>query len=74
VHERDPERRAVLLSVYEDEQYLFQAMRAGASGYLLKRISGEELVGGHLHVRSRPGAGRTVTVTVPLRSPSVRPP
>jgi DNA-binding NarL/FixJ family response regulator len=44
VRERDPERKIVLLSVYEDEQYLFQAMRAGASGYLLKRISGEELV------------------------------
>lgn len=44
VRERDPERKIVLLSVYEDEQYLFQAMRAGASGYLLKKISGEELV------------------------------
>jgi DNA-binding NarL/FixJ family response regulator len=44
VRERDAERKIVLLSVYEDEQYLFQAMRAGASGYLLKRISGEELV------------------------------
>jgi DNA-binding NarL/FixJ family response regulator len=44
VRERDPEQKVVLLSVYEDEQYLFQAMRAGASGYLLKRITGEELV------------------------------
>lgn len=44
VHERDPGRKVVLLSVYEDEQYLFQALRAGASGYLLKKISGEELV------------------------------
>lgn len=44
VLERDPERKVVLLSVYEDEQYLFQALRVGASGYLLKRISGDELV------------------------------
>ena len=36
--------RVVLLSVYDDEQYLFQALRAGAAGYLLKRISGEDLV------------------------------
>ncbi|MHC1560725.1 response regulator [Actinomycetospora sp. C-140] len=36
--------RVVLLSVYDDEQYLFQALRAGASGYLLKHIHGEELV------------------------------
>ena len=34
----------MLLSVYDDEQYLFQALRAGAAGYLLKRVSGEELV------------------------------
>lgn len=44
VRERDPQRKVVLLSVYEDEQYLFQAMRVGASGYLLKRITGAELV------------------------------
>jgi DNA-binding NarL/FixJ family response regulator len=42
--ERDPGRRVVLLSVYDDEQYLYQALRAGASGYLLKRVNGEELV------------------------------
>jgi DNA-binding NarL/FixJ family response regulator len=44
LRERDPARKVVLLSVYEDEQYLFQALRAGASGYLLKKISGDELV------------------------------
>jgi DNA-binding NarL/FixJ family response regulator len=44
VRERHPDCKVVLLSVYDDEQYLFQAMRAGASGYLLKKISGEELV------------------------------
>ncbi len=44
LHERDPERKVVLLSVYDDEQYLFQALRVGASGYLLKKISGAELV------------------------------
>ena len=42
--EQDPGCRVVLLSVYDDEQYLYQALRAGASGYLLKRVTGEELV------------------------------
>jgi DNA-binding NarL/FixJ family response regulator len=42
--ERDPSRRIVLLSAYDDEQYLFQALRAGAVGYLLKRVNGAELV------------------------------
>ncbi|KZS66318.1 DNA-binding response regulator [Mycobacterium kansasii] len=44
IRARDPGCRVVLLSVYDDEQYLFQALRVGASGYLLKGISGEELV------------------------------
>lgn len=39
-----PGRKVVLLTVYDDEQYLFQAMQAGAAGYLLKRIDGPELV------------------------------
>jgi DNA-binding NarL/FixJ family response regulator len=42
--ETEPSRRVVLLSVYDDEQYLYQALRVGAAGYLLKRVTGEELV------------------------------
>lgn len=41
---RDPGQKVVMLSVYDDEQYLFQALRVGASGYLLKSISSDELV------------------------------
>ena len=44
VRERDPGRKVILLSVYDDEQYLFQALRVGASGYLLKGIGSDELV------------------------------
>ncbi|HEY4464920.1 MAG TPA: response regulator transcription factor [Streptosporangiaceae bacterium] len=42
--EKEPGRRVVLLSVYDDEQYLYQALRSGAAGYLLKRVGGDELV------------------------------
>jgi DNA-binding NarL/FixJ family response regulator len=42
--ERDPARKVVLLSAYDDEQYLFQALRAGAAGYLLKWVEGQDLV------------------------------
>lgn len=41
---RSPESRVVFLSVYDDEQYVFEALRAGAGGYLLKRVDGLELV------------------------------
>jgi DNA-binding NarL/FixJ family response regulator len=44
LRQRNPDRRIVMLSVYDDEQYLFQAMRVGASGYLLKSISSDDLV------------------------------
>jgi DNA-binding NarL/FixJ family response regulator len=44
LRQRNPDRKVVMLSVYDDEQYLFQAMRVGASGYLLKSISSDDLV------------------------------
>src|SRR3984957_7895561 len=44
LRERDAHRKVVMLSVYDDEQYLYQALRVGASGYLLKSINSDELV------------------------------
>ncbi|PEG54650.1 response regulator, partial [Mycolicibacterium diernhoferi] len=44
LRELDPDCKVVMLSVYDDEQYLFQALRVGASGYLLKSIGSDELV------------------------------
>lgn len=41
---RWPDQAVVIFTVYDDEQYLFQALRTGARGYLLKQLSGEELV------------------------------
>jgi DNA-binding NarL/FixJ family response regulator len=40
----DPSVHVVFLTVYDDEQYLYQALRAEASGYILKRVDGAELV------------------------------
>jgi DNA-binding NarL/FixJ family response regulator len=39
-----PHCKVVFLTVYDDEQYLYQALRVGAAGFLLKRIKGGELV------------------------------
>ncbi len=42
--EQSPDCKVVFLTVYDDEQYLFQALRLGAAGFLLKRVQGRELV------------------------------
>lgn len=44
IREVDDRAKVVFLTVYDDEQYLYQALRAGASGYLLKRLDARELV------------------------------
>ncbi len=40
-----PQLKVVLLTVYDDEQYLYRAMRAGARGFLTKALSAQELIG-----------------------------
>lgn len=44
IHQRFPDVKVVFLTVYEDEQYIFEALRAGARGYLLKKVGDEDLV------------------------------
>ena len=39
----DAQTYIVMATIYDDEQYLFDSLRAGASGYLLKDLSREEL-------------------------------
>jgi DNA-binding NarL/FixJ family response regulator len=40
---RHPGLKVVFFTVYDDEQYLFQALRVGAAGFLLKTTTGPEL-------------------------------
>jgi DNA-binding NarL/FixJ family response regulator len=40
-----PETEIVILSMHEGEDYLREALRAGAAGYVLKRAAAKELVG-----------------------------
>jgi len=41
---RKPEIRLLMLSMYDSEQYLFEALKAGASGYVLKSGADEDIV------------------------------
>ncbi len=40
-----PKTQVLMLTVYEDSDLIFRALRAGASGYLLKRSEPEQLLG-----------------------------
>ena len=39
----DPDARVIILTTFDDNAYIFEGLRAGALGYLLKDVSGEEL-------------------------------
>jgi DNA-binding NarL/FixJ family response regulator len=41
---RRPEMRVLILSVHDSEQYFFEALKAGASGYVLKTAANRDLV------------------------------
>jgi DNA-binding NarL/FixJ family response regulator len=38
-----PDARIIILTVHAEEQFFFEALRAGAHGYVLKRSTGEDL-------------------------------
>ena len=44
LHARRPELRTLILSMHENEQFLFEALRAGASGYVLKTAADRDLI------------------------------
>ena len=56
-----PEARVVIVTTFEEDEYILGALRAGASGFLLKRSSPEELI----------AAIHTVAAGEALLSPSV---
>jgi DNA-binding NarL/FixJ family response regulator len=66
-----PETPVVMLTSYADEEALFEAISAGASGYVLKRIGSDELVNAVRTVaagRSMLDPAVTATVLERLRS------
>jgi DNA-binding NarL/FixJ family response regulator len=43
LRERWPQARIIILTTFNDDEYVFEGLRAGALGYLLKDISGADL-------------------------------
>ncbi|MFI6709220.1 response regulator [Nonomuraea sp. NPDC050478] len=44
ISRRAPEVRLLMLSMYDNEQYLFESLKAGASGYVLKSVADRDLL------------------------------
>lgn len=44
LHAQRPELRTLMLSVHDSEQYFFEALKAGASGYVLKSAANRDLI------------------------------
>jgi DNA-binding NarL/FixJ family response regulator len=44
IRSRDPEVKALILTSYDDDDALFAAIMAGAAGYTLKQVRGNDLV------------------------------
>ena len=44
LHRRRPELRILMLSMHQNERYLFESLKAGASGYVLKSVVDRDLV------------------------------
>jgi len=44
LHRQRPDLRILILSMHDNEQYFFEALKAGASGYVLKTAANRDLI------------------------------
>ena len=44
IKQQAPDTQVLILSMHDDERYLFEALRAGAAGYVVKRAADQDLV------------------------------
>lgn len=56
-----PDARVIILTTFNDDEYVFEALRVGALGYLLKDLSGQELANA---VRTVAGGGALIDPSV----------
>jgi DNA-binding NarL/FixJ family response regulator len=79
LHERWPEARVIILTTFDDDEYVFEGLRAGARGYLLKDVSGHDLAEAIRTVAAggaliEPSVARRVVAEFARVAPPVRPP
>lgn len=79
LRERHPEARIIILTTFDDDAYVFEGLRAGALGYLLKDVSGDELAEAIRIVMAggaflSPSVARKVVAEFSRLAPPARPP
>ena len=62
---RYPHIKVIMLTIFDSDEYIFSAIRAGADGYLLKETSPQELYDGILDVLK---GGAAMTPSIALRT------
>lgn len=69
-----PQIKVIMLTVYDDDEYIFKAIKAGANGYLLKEIDAQKIYDSILEVMNN-GAPMTPSIALKtlklLRNPSI---
>jgi len=78
LHERWPKARVIILTTFDDDEYVFEGLRAGAQGYLLKDVSGHDLAEAVRTVAAggaliEPSVARKVVAEFARLSPPARP-
>jgi DNA-binding NarL/FixJ family response regulator len=44
IHQRNPHVQCIICSLYDDDEFIFSALKNGALGYLLKDSTGEQII------------------------------
>jgi DNA-binding NarL/FixJ family response regulator len=79
LRERWPNARVIILTTFDDDEYVFEGLRAGARGYLLKDVSGHDLAEAVRTVAAggaliEPSVARRVLTEFARLAPAARPP
>jgi DNA-binding NarL/FixJ family response regulator len=79
LRERWPDARIMILTTFDDDEYVFEGLRAGALGYLLKDVSGHDLADAVRTIAAggaliEPSVARRVVTEFARMAPPTRPP